>query len=87
MERDGPGAFHRTAAEAMQRQPRRVVPAMFAADALALMEAHKITSLIVSDPAEGSPVLGVVHMHDLLVALGTSPTPTGAAAANENKLS
>ena len=69
MERDGPEAFHRTAAEVMYRRPRRVIAGMFVADALALMEAHKITSLIVSDLSEGSPVLGVVHMHDLLQSL------------------
>ena len=73
MERDGPEAFRRTAAEVMHREPRRVLAGMFAEDALTLMETHKITSLIVSDASEGSPVLGVVHMHDLLEALGTAP--------------
>lgn len=80
MERDGPEAFHRTAAEVMHRRPRRVVAAMFAADALALMEAHRITSLVVSDAEESGAVLGVVHMHDLLESLGS-------AAETEIKLS
>lgn len=73
MEREGPEAFARTAAEVMHRQPRLAGGGMFAADALVLMETHKITSLVVNDPLEGSPVLGVVHMHDLLEALGTVP--------------
>ncbi len=80
MERDGPEAFHRTAAEVMHRRPRRVIAGMFVADALTLMEAHKITSLIVSDLSEGSPVLGVVHLHDLVQSLE-------AAGKTENKLS
>ncbi len=81
MERDGPEAFHRTAAEVMHRQPRRVIAGMFVADALALMEAHKITSLVVSDLSEGSPVLGVVHLHDLVQFL------EAGGAAPGNKLS
>ena len=80
MEREGPKAFECTAAEVMHRRPRRVIGAMFVADALALMEAHKITSLVVSDLSENSPVLGVVHLHDLLQSLG-------AEGSKENKLS
>ena len=87
MERDGPGAFGRTAAEVMYRQPRRANAGMFAADALALMETHRITSLIVSEEAEAGPVLGVVHMHDLLEALGVAPESSVAVPAGEKKLS
>ena len=92
MEREGPEAFQRTAAEVMHREPRRVIAGTFAEDALALMEAHRITSLIVSDASEGSPVLGVVHMHDLLEALGPAPgaaaaVPFAAVAEPEKKLS
>ena len=83
MERDGPAAFGRTAAEVMHRQPRRVIAGMFAEDALALMEAHKITALIVSDLQEESPVLGVVHMHDLLEALGMAPGSSGSPGSLE----
>lgn len=87
MEHEGPEAFARTAAEVMRRQPRCAEGGMFAADALALMELHRITSLVVSEPVEGSPVLGVVHMHDLLEVLGSAPESLIAAHANENKLS
>ena len=101
MEREGPEAFHRTAAEVMNPAPRAVGPAVFVSDALELMERHKITSLVVtgsgtaneagpiSGPGAGpgsvpgsvagsvqSPgpvaVLGIVHMHDLVEALGAS---------------
>ena len=80
MEREGPEAFYRSAAEVMQRHPRQVVADTFAAEALALMEAHKITSLIVREVSEAGPVRGVVHMHDLLEAIGM-------VARTENKLS
>ena len=83
MERDGPEAFHRTAAEVMHRRPRRVIAGMFVADALALMEAHKITSLVVSDLSEGSTVLGVVHLHDLLQSLGATSGASGRPGTSE----
>ena len=66
-EREGPEAFHRTAAEIMNRSPRTIAPTPFSGEALALMERHKIMALIVT--AEGTatgPVLGVLHLHDLL---------------------
>lgn len=97
MERDGAEAFNRTAAEVMHRQPRRVAAGMFAADALALMETHKITALIVGESsgelslggASEGTVEGVVHMHDLLESMGAGPAPgpVGRASRSENKLS
>ncbi len=63
----GPDAFHRSAAEILNPSPRTIGPAPFAADALALMERHKITALIVTE--DGTPagsVQGVLHLHDLL---------------------
>ncbi len=73
MERDGAGAFHRTAAEVMNSQPRTVSPEMFAYAAVETMERHKITALVVTDAdsARGR-VLGIVHMHDLLESLGVA---------------
>jgi arabinose-5-phosphate isomerase len=50
-------------AEAMVRSPKTLLPSQTAAEALRLMEAHKITALPVVD-AEGS-LLGLVHLHDL----------------------
>jgi arabinose-5-phosphate isomerase len=66
-EREGPEAFHRTAAEILNASPRTIAPEPFAAEALTLMEKHKITALVVT--ADGTPisnVLGVLHLHDIL---------------------
>jgi arabinose-5-phosphate isomerase len=63
LERDGPGALAHTAGEIMNAHPVTIAPEAFAGEALALMEARKITSLIVVG-AEGE-ALGVVHLHDL----------------------
>jgi arabinose-5-phosphate isomerase len=66
-ERDGPQAFHRTAEEVMNRSPRTIAPEPLAPDALALMERHKITALVVTkDGSSATPVLGVLHIHDIL---------------------
>lgn len=63
----GPGAFHKIAAEILNASPRTIAPTPFAGDALALMERHKITALIVTeDGTAGSAVLGILHLHDLL---------------------
>jgi arabinose-5-phosphate isomerase len=66
-ERDGPAAFHHLAAAVMNGAPRMIAPESFAAEALALMERHKITALVVTaDGTATSPVLGVLHLHDIL---------------------
>ena len=75
LERNGPHAFHKTAAEVMNPHPRTVGPGTIAADALALMEQYKITALVVT--ADGTPagsVLGVVHLHDLWEIAPPSPS-------------
>jgi arabinose-5-phosphate isomerase len=65
-EREGPAAFHRTAGEIARPQPRTIGPEPTAAEALALMEAHKITVLLVTeDGGVDSAVIGVLHLHDL----------------------
>jgi arabinose-5-phosphate isomerase len=61
LERAGPHALERTAADIMNRNPCTITPTSFASDALALMEERKITSLVVMDDG----VAGVVHLHDL----------------------
>ncbi|MES1942845.1 KpsF/GutQ family protein [Salinisphaera sp. PC39] len=53
-------------AEVMTRAPRTAGPDMLAAEALHMMEAHKINGLMVVD-AERRPV-GALNMHDLLRA-------------------
>ncbi len=63
----GPEAFHMTAAEILNPSPRTIAPTPFVGDALALMERHKITALIVTeDGTTASSVLGVLHLHDVL---------------------
>jgi arabinose-5-phosphate isomerase len=47
----------------MTRSPKVIAPDIFASDALALMNAQKITSLFIVDG--GKPV-GIIHIHDLL---------------------
>jgi arabinose-5-phosphate isomerase len=63
LERDGPKALAHTAGEIMNATPATIAPEAFAGEALALMEARKITSLIVVS-GQGE-ALGVVHLHDL----------------------
>jgi len=62
LERVGPHSLDRTAGDMMNRTPQTVGPHAFASEALAHMEARKITSLVV---VEDSLVLGVIHLHDL----------------------
>jgi arabinose-5-phosphate isomerase len=66
-ERDGPAAFHKTAAEILNPSPRTIAPELLASEALELMERHKITALLVTaDGTTSSPVVGVLHLHDIL---------------------
>ena len=52
--------------EVMTRNPKSVQPGMLAAEAVHLMEAHRITSLIVTD--DNRRVIGALNFHDLLRA-------------------
>ena len=75
LERDGPQAFAKTAAEVMNRSPRMIAPEPLAPDALERMERHRITSLVVTaDGTAQSEVLGVLHTHDLWAV------PSGSAS-------
>ena len=66
LERDGPAAFHKAAAEVMNANPLTISPAPLAPEALLLMEQRKITALVVTETGTPkSPVLGVLHIHDL----------------------
>ncbi|WBV44762.1 SIS domain-containing protein [Pseudoroseomonas cervicalis] len=51
--------------EVMNRDPRIIAPDLLAQEALALMNAHRITSLFV---VEDQRPTGILHMHDLLRA-------------------
>jgi arabinose-5-phosphate isomerase len=57
----------RMAGDLMNPQPRTVPSAMLAAEALALMNASRITSLFVVDDEGGAPI-GLLHVHDCLRA-------------------
>jgi arabinose-5-phosphate isomerase len=63
LEREGGAALSRTAGEAMNPNPRTIAAAELAAQALAILEERKITSLVVVDA--NTHVVGVVHLHDL----------------------
>ena len=54
----------RRAGECMSRNPKRIGADALAAAALAMMEAHQITSLIIADEA-GRPA-AFIHLHDIL---------------------
>lgn len=55
----------KTAAEVMKISPQTIRPQALAAEALAIMNDKKITSLFV---AENSKPLGIIHIHDVLRA-------------------
>lgn len=57
---------HTVIGHLMTKNPKSITSHMLAADALRLMEANKITALIVVNP-ENHP-LGVIHIHDILRA-------------------
>ncbi|SEG54937.1 arabinose-5-phosphate isomerase [Bryocella elongata] len=66
LERNGPHAFHKTAGEIVNHNPRTIPPETLAIDALILMEQRKITSLVVTEEGPHGPTaVGVVHLHDL----------------------
>ena len=63
LERDGGNALAHSAGEIMNAHPVTIAPEAFAGEALELMEARKITSLIVVSLSDEA--LGVLHLHDL----------------------
>ncbi len=63
LEQHGNAVFDRTAAQSMTSDPVTIQGRALATEALNLMEARRITSLVVVD-AERS-VRGVIHLHDL----------------------
>ncbi len=83
LESNGPDAFHLCAAEVMNAHPRTIAPEAFAADALALMERHRITALLVTaDGTAASALLGVVHLHDLWEFAPAAKSPGSANPHN-----
>ena len=62
------GAIHHlSAADLMTTDPKTIEPGALAARALATMERHSITSLLILAPGSRRP-LGVLHLHDILKA-------------------
>ena len=59
----GSVALAMTAADVMHREPWTIAPNELAARALSVMEAHRITSLVVTP--DGCTVEGVLHLHAL----------------------
>jgi arabinose-5-phosphate isomerase len=55
------------ARDLMTRGPRTIVPSALGAQAWAIMEQHRITSLLVVAEGSRTPA-GVVHLHDILRA-------------------
>jgi arabinose-5-phosphate isomerase len=62
------GLLHRTAAEVMTRDPKVIGPDQLAEQAVAEMNARKITCLFVVDPQAGGRAEGILHIHDCLRA-------------------
>jgi len=62
------GLLDKKAAEVMTKNPSMVSSSILAEEALATMNARKITTLFVSDPARSDHVSGILHIHDCLRA-------------------
>jgi arabinose-5-phosphate isomerase len=63
IEKWGKDFFEMKARDVMVEKPKTVAEEDLAGKALALMEKHSITSLVVSD---GKCAKGVIHLHDIL---------------------
>ncbi len=61
------GLLERTARQVMTRNPRTIAPGALAEEALATMNANKITTLFVCDTPGARP-RGILHIHDCLRA-------------------
>ena len=68
LRRNMDGLLDRTAAEVMTPSPRTIAPAALAEEALAQMNARKITCLFVVDPDGTGQAVGILHIHDCLRA-------------------
>lgn len=55
-----------TVADGMSRHPKCVAPNAMAVEAATLMDANRLTQVLVTDPS--GALLGALHMHDLLAA-------------------
>ncbi len=62
------GLMDRRAGEVATRNPKTIRPGQLAQEALALMNARKITCLFVLDAETGARPIGIIHVHDCLRA-------------------
>ncbi len=62
------GLLDHTAADVMTKAPTTIAPDALAEEAVAIMNARKITCLFVVDPENGPQALGLLHIHDCLRA-------------------
>lgn len=62
------GLLDLTASQVMTPAPTTIGPDALAEEAVALMNAKKITCLFVVDPASGPTAMGILHVHDCLRA-------------------
>jgi arabinose-5-phosphate isomerase len=62
------GVFELVAKDIMTKSPKWISPDEIAAAALAIMEKHSITGLLVCDDEKGEHLAGMIHFHDLLKA-------------------
>lgn len=62
------GLLSHSAGEVMTRAPRTIGPDALAEEAVAEMNARRITCLFVVDPAESRNAVGLLHIHDCLRA-------------------
>lgn len=62
------GLLSQTAADVMTSSPTTIGPDALAEEALAVMNARKITCLFVVDSAQSPQALGLIHIHDCLRA-------------------
>ena len=63
-----PNLFELKAKDIMTKNPKAISPEALAAEALARMEKHSITALLVCDDPVSKKLLGIIHLHDLLKA-------------------
>lgn len=61
-----PNTADLSAHDVMSTSPKTIAPTALAVEALALMEAHKITALVVADDDQPNQPLGVIHFHALI---------------------
>jgi arabinose-5-phosphate isomerase len=63
-----PNLIQLKAKDIMTKNPKSIGPNALAAEALARMEKHAITALLVTEDPDSKRLVGIIHLHDLLKA-------------------